>query len=112
VASMDENTIALVTGAGAGIGRACARALAAAGALAIATDINGAAAAQTVDLILDDAGRPEDIAAAVVFLSSAGKRIYQRASARRVRVAERAHGGLDGTGRALVARGRRELTEG
>jgi NAD(P)-dependent dehydrogenase (short-subunit alcohol dehydrogenase family) len=69
---MDENTIALVTGAGAGIGRACARALAAAGALAIATDINGAAAAQTVDLILDDAGRPEDIAAAVVFLSSPG----------------------------------------
>jgi NAD(P)-dependent dehydrogenase (short-subunit alcohol dehydrogenase family) len=54
VASMDENTVALVTGAGAGIGRACARGLAAAGALVIATDINEAAAAKTAELIADD----------------------------------------------------------
>ena len=51
-----SNRVALVTGAGAGIGAAIARGLARAGATVIATDVDGAAAAQVSRAIADAGG--------------------------------------------------------
>ena len=51
-----EGKVTLVTGAAAGIGRASALALARAGAAVCASDINGAGAEETAQLIIDDGG--------------------------------------------------------
>lgn len=53
--------VALVTGAGDGIGRACAIALAANGAFVIATDIDGASAAKTAEMIGADKARADKL---------------------------------------------------
>ncbi len=51
-----ENKVCVVTGSGAGIGRAIARAFAAEGAKTVVTDINDAAAAETVNMITQAGG--------------------------------------------------------
>src|SRR5215467_13899840 len=55
--------VALVTGAGVGIGRAVAERLAAAGAPVVVTDVDGAAAGQTVQRIVAAGGEASSIAA-------------------------------------------------
>src|SRR5262245_16936137 len=52
-----ENKTAIVTGAGSGLGRAGAIALAHAGAAVLASDLNEAAARETVDAIARQGGR-------------------------------------------------------
>lgn len=54
-----ENKVALVTASGAGIGRAIAVRLAAEGAAVMVSDVNDAAGAETVRLIVDAGGRAD-----------------------------------------------------
>ena len=57
---MPERTI-LVTGAGSGLGRAICRHFAAAGMTAVCADLNGAAAAETAQLIRDANGKASSV---------------------------------------------------
>ena len=52
-----DGRVAVVTGSGRGLGRAYAQALGAAGAAVVVNDIDGGAAAETVELISRDGGR-------------------------------------------------------
>lgn len=57
-----EGKVALITGGGSGIGRATAQIMAREGAIIVATDLNEAAAAETVSMIMEAGGKARAIA--------------------------------------------------